>query len=226
MSIAIGLLLIAVVFLVWKLNDILGTQQGHVQEFKPDAPAAPSNDAPALNDDRSAVAPESRHQKLSDDNIAADKDADADAILSAVSDIAAADRYFDPEGFLVGAKSAFDMIMSAFAEGNRDTLSSLVSKEIYSAFEGAIQAREDQGQQLTFTIFEEPKVQYESADLDRGMAYVGVRIESLQTSVVTNSDGETVSGSQDKPQRVINHWVFSRQTTADDPNWTLIQTAA
>ena len=224
MSIAIGLLLIAVVFLVWKLNDILGTQQGHVQEFKPDAPAAPSNDAPALNDDRSAVTSESRHQKLSDDKIAADKD--ADAILGAVSDIAATDRYFDPEGFLVGAKSAFDMIMSAFAEGNRDTLSSLVSKEIYSAFEGAIQAREDQGQQLTFTIFEEPKVQYESAELDRGMAYVGVRIESLQTSVLTNSDGEAVSGSQDKPQRVINHWVFSRQTTADDPNWTLIQTAA
>ena len=223
MSIAIGLLLIAVVFLVWKLNDILGTQQGHVQEFKPDAPAAPSNDAPALNDDRSAVTSESRHQKLSDDKIAADKD--ADAILSVVSDIAATDRYFDPEGFLVGAKSAFDMIMSAFAEGNRDTLSSLVSKEIYSAFEGAIQAREDQGQQLTFTIFEEPKVQYESAELDRGMAYVGVRIESLQTSVLTNSDGEAVSGSQDKPQRVINHWVFSRQTTADDPNWTLIQTA-
>ena len=223
MSIAIGLLLIAVVFLVWKLNDILGTQQGHVQEFKPDAPTAPSNDAPALNDDRSAVTSESRHQKLSDDKIAADKD--ADAILSVVSDIAATDRYFDPEGFLVGAKSAFDMIMSAFAEGNRDTLSSLVSKEIYSAFEGAIQAREDQGQQLTFTIFEEPKVQYESAELDRGMAYVGVRIESLQTSVLTNSDGEAVSGSQDKPQRVINHWVFSRQTTADDPNWTLIQTA-
>ena len=224
MSIAIGLLLIAVVFLVWKLNDILGTQQGHVQEFKPDAPTAPSNDAPALNDDRSAVTSESRHQKLSDDKIAADKD--ADAILSVVSDIAATDRYFDPEGFLVGAKSAFDMIMSAFAEGNRDTLSSLVSKEIYSAFEGAIQAREDQGQQLTFTIFEEPKVQYESAELDRGMAYVGVRIESLQTSVLTNSDGEAVSGSQDKPQRVINHWVFSRQTTADDPNWTLIQTAS
>ena len=224
MSIAIGLLLIAVVFLVWKLNDILGTQQGHVQEFKPDAPASPSSDAPALQDDRPAVAPESRHQKLGDDKIAADKD--ADAILSAVSDIAAADRYFEPEGFLVGAKSAFDMIMSAFAEGNRDTLSSLVSKEIYSAFEGAIQVREDQGQQLTFTIFEEPKVQYESAELDRGMAYVGVRIESLQTSVVTNSDGETVSGSQDKPQRVINHWVFSRATTADDPNWTLIQTAA
>ena len=84
--------------LVWKLNDILGTQQGHVQEFKPDAPASPSNDAPALQDDRPAVAPESRHQKLGDDKIAADKE--ADAILSAVSDIAAADRYFDPEGFL------------------------------------------------------------------------------------------------------------------------------
>ena len=224
MSIAIGLLLIAVVFLVWKLNDILGTQQGHVQELKPDVPAASSNDTPALNDDRPVAAPANGHQKLGDDKIVSDQD--ADAILSSVSEIAAADRYFDPEGFLVGAKSAFDMIMSAFAQGNRDTLSSLVSKEIYSAFEGAIQAREDNGQKLTFTIFEEPKVQYESAELDRGMAYVGVRIESLQTSVITDADGEAISGAQDKPQKVINHWVFSRQTTADDPNWTLIQTAA
>ena len=224
MSIAIGLLLIAVVFLVWKLNDILGTQQGHVQEFKPDAPASPSDEAPALNDERPTAAPAGEHKKLGDDKIVGDQD--RDAILSSVSEIAAADRYFDPEGFLVGAKSAFDMIMSAFAGGNRDTLSSLVSKEIYSAFEGAIQAREDKGQKLAFTIFEEPKVQYESAELDRGMAYVGVRIESLQTSVVTDADGEVISGAQDKPQKVINHWVFSRQTTADDPNWTLIQTAA
>ena len=32
MTIAIGLLIIAVIFLVWKLNDILGTQQGRVPE--------------------------------------------------------------------------------------------------------------------------------------------------------------------------------------------------
>ena len=86
--------------------------------------------------------------------------ADFDALSAQLSDIAAKDNYFDPAGFLGGAKAAFDMIMSAFADGDRDTLSSLVSKEVFSAFEGAIRQREEQNQTLGFMIFEEPVVKF------------------------------------------------------------------
>ena len=225
MSIAIGLLLIAVVFLIWKLNDILGTQQGHVQDFKPEASTPPGAESSKtepepslLNDMPGASSP------LSQEFVADGKD--YDTLVGAIAEISAADAQFDAQGFLVGAKSAFDMIMTAFAEGDRDTLSSLVSKEIYTAFETAIRTREEEGHKLSFTIFEEPKVVYESAELDRGIAYVGVRIESLQTSVVTDQQDVAVKDAQTQPQKVTNHWVFSRQTSATDPNWTLIQTAA
>jgi len=225
MSIAIVLLLIAVVFLIWKLNDILGTQQGHVQEFKPDVPSPTSTELPKpeldpslSNDALPALSP------LTQELIADDKD--YDSIVGAIAQISAADAQFDPQGFLDGAKSAFDMIMTAFAEGDRDTLSSLASKEICTAFETAIRAREEKGHQLRFTIFEEPKVVYETAELEHGVAYVGVRIESQQTSVVTDQSGLVVEGDDTQPQKVTNNWVFYRQTSAVDPNWTLIRTAA
>ena len=117
------------------------------------------------------------------------------------------------------------MIMSAFANGDRDTLSSLVSKEVYQAFDAAIQAREAQNQTLAFTIFEEPKVAYFSAEQDRGQAYVGVQITSVQSNRLSDAEGNTIGGSDSTPETVENRWIFSRQLEANDPNWTLIQTA-
>ena len=55
--------------------------------------------------------------------------------------IVRADRGFDPEGFLKGARQAYEMIVTAFAEGNRKALRSLLSKEVFDGFAGAISDR-------------------------------------------------------------------------------------
>ena len=45
---------------------------------------------------------------------------------------------FDHKAFLEGAKKAFEIIITAFNKGDKKTLNSLVSKDVYSAFEKAI----------------------------------------------------------------------------------------
>src|SRR6267154_2405935 len=56
--------------------------------------------------------------------------------------IAAADRSFDPDAFLAGARAAYEMIVTAFAEGDRKTLRNLFSREVNDGFVAAIAQRE------------------------------------------------------------------------------------
>ena len=50
-----------------------------------------------------------------------------------------------PQHFLTGARAAYEMIVNAFAEGDRRTLKNLLSREVYDGFEGAIIEREKRG---------------------------------------------------------------------------------
>ena len=45
---------------------------------------------------------------------------------------------FEHRSFLEGAKKAFEIIITAFNKGDKDTLKNLVSKDVFNAFESAI----------------------------------------------------------------------------------------
>ena len=64
--------------------------------------------------------------------------ADEGASLTGLAAVRARDPYFDVGRFLGGAKSAYEMIVVAFAQGDRRTLKDLLSSEVYESFEGAI----------------------------------------------------------------------------------------
>ena len=51
-----------------------------------------------------------------------------------LTSIAIIDPAFDPEGFVRGAKAAYEMIVTAFAEGDRKALRPLLSREVYDGF--------------------------------------------------------------------------------------------
>jgi predicted lipid-binding transport protein (Tim44 family) len=56
--------------------------------------------------------------------------------------IAAHDSSFDPRHFLSGARGAYEMIVLAFANGDRRALKDLLSSEVYESFESVIKDRE------------------------------------------------------------------------------------
>ncbi len=55
--------------------------------------------------------------------------------------IQAADPTFEPEKFLDGSKMAYEMIVMSFADGDRKTLKSLLSREVFDGFVSAITDR-------------------------------------------------------------------------------------
>ena len=68
------------------------------------------------------------------------------AAVPGLLEILGFDDAFAPDGFLKGAKQAYEMIVTAFAEGNRKTLKDLLSREVFEGFSAAIADRESRGE--------------------------------------------------------------------------------
>ncbi len=67
------------------------------------------------------------------------------AVANGLDAVAVADRSFDANHFITGARAAYEMIVTAYAEGDRETLRPLLSAEVMANFEQAMAAREAAG---------------------------------------------------------------------------------
>ena len=119
-----------------------------------------------------------------------------------------ADGNFDPRAFMQGARSAYEMIVGAFARGDRGALKPLLDTDVYEAWDAAITERESTGAE-GMQLLRVRKAEITDASLaSDGMARVTVLYESEL------GDGETTSKASEL-------WTFMRQTSSNDPNWIL-----
>jgi predicted lipid-binding transport protein (Tim44 family) len=140
--------------------------------------------------------------------------------------LAAADPSFDGAPFLNGARSAYEMIVTSFARGDRDSLRALLSPEVFESFSGAIAAREAQGETAETTFVSIDKATIADAHLREGVGQITVRFASKLITLTRDRSGVVIDGGVDKIVDVIDVWTFARQAGARDPNWKLVATEA
>lgn len=146
----------------------------------------------------------------------------ADGLLA----IFRADHGFDPDGFVKGARQAYEMIVTAFAEGNRKALRNLLSKEVFDGFAGAISDREARGEIIDQSFVGINKADLLEAELKNGTAQVTVKFVSELISATRDRAGAVISGDTKKIKEVVDIWTFAREVASRDPNWRLIATQA
>ncbi|MEZ5854313.1 MAG: Tim44/TimA family putative adaptor protein [Hyphomicrobiaceae bacterium] len=140
--------------------------------------------------------------------------------------IARSDRSFDPDHFLVGARQAYEMIVTAFAEGNRKTLKTLLSKEVFDGFSAAIGERESRGDIIDQSFVGISKADITEAELKGGQSQLTVRFVSELISATRDRNGGVISGDPKRIKEVVDIWTFARDVNSRDPNWKLIATQA
>jgi predicted lipid-binding transport protein (Tim44 family) len=138
--------------------------------------------------------------------------------------IAAADRNFDPDAFLTGAKAAYEMIVTAFAEGDRKSLKNLLSREVYDGFVSAIAQREGRGETIEFRFVGIDKAEITDAALKGGTEQVTVRFHSKLISATHDKTGAVIDGDPVHVGDVTDIWTFARDVNSRDPNWKLVAT--
>lgn len=138
--------------------------------------------------------------------------------------IVRADPSFDPKEFVGGARMAYEMIVVAFADGDRKTLKNLLSREVYEGFDAAISEREAKGEVVRSTFVGIEKADIVAAEVKGDEANVTLRIVSQLISATYDKAGALIEGDAENVAEVNDLWTFARDIRSRDPNWKLIAT--
>jgi predicted lipid-binding transport protein (Tim44 family) len=147
-------------------------------------------------------------------------------IAAGLDAIVAEDPSFDGKHFVAGARAAYEMIVLAYAEGDRRTLKNLLSKEVYEGFEAAIRERETKGEKVETRFVSIDKSDITGADVRARTAQVTLRFVSQLVSAIRDKAGNVIDGSPEKVTDVTDVWTFARDISSRDPNWKLVATEA
>ena len=141
--------------------------------------------------------------------------------LEGVAALRARQPDFNTGHFLSGARSAYEMIVTAFAAGDRETLKPLLADEVMANFEAAIVARETEGRSEKVEIMTPPRVDLDTVAVVGDTARATVRILAEVRARTTSAEGEAVDD-----RRTAELWTFERDLKSANPNWTLVHVAA
>jgi predicted lipid-binding transport protein (Tim44 family) len=124
--------------------------------------------------------------------------------------------------FLKGAEMAYETIITSFAKGNKDELKKLLTKEIYTTFDQAIDQRNKDKitSELTFIGVKESKL--EKFEKIKNDLFATVKIICEIISVKKKGE-EIIEGNPDRIKTVTDHWKFTKSATSKNPNWFLAE---
>jgi predicted lipid-binding transport protein (Tim44 family) len=207
-------------FMAFRLYSVLGRRTGH-ERTRDDSLRLPDGAQP------NQKTPPAKDNVITLPERPAKPSAGASGPLArALMEIKLQDRGFDSEKFVSGARAAYEMIVTAFAKGDRDTLRGLLSDEVFDTFEKAIKGRETRTERVEFTFLSLKGARITSAEMKGRMALVTVTFESEVMMAVYDPKGALVEGDPKTPREATENWTFSRDTGSKDPNWILVATAS
>ncbi len=220
----LDILILAVLagFFLIRLANVLGRRTGHErQRFNPYSGTGKSK-APVDVDGKpipvpAVTAPERRAR-------VGDIAPQGSPLARALTEIGIADRQFDADSFLAGAKLAYEMIITAFAKGEGDTLKNLLGPEVLRDFEGMIAERDKRDEFLDQRFVGMRNAEITEAHLEGRAAEITVRFLAELISCTKNAEGAVIEGDPTAVREVRDLWTFARDTRSSDPNWRLVAT--
>jgi predicted lipid-binding transport protein (Tim44 family) len=148
------------------------------------------------------------------------------AVAVGLDAVAKEDKNFDAKHFITGARAAYEMIVLAYAEGDRRTLKNLLSRDVYEGFEASIRERESKGETVETRFVTIDKSDITGTELRGRTAQITVRFVSQLISVTRDKSGNVIEGNPEKVTDVTDVWTFARDLSSRDPNWKLVATEA
>lgn len=139
-------------------------------------------------------------------------------------EVSEADPEFEPETFMTGARSAYEMIVMAFAEGNKSLLTELLSPEVFEGFVSVIDDRQSRKETVEQSFVGIKAAEMLDAEMKGRWAQLTVRFVSELISATRSAAGEVVNGDPKRIKEVTDVWTFARDTSSSNPNWKLVAT--
>jgi predicted lipid-binding transport protein (Tim44 family) len=189
------------VFVISRLYAVLGQKTGHEQQ-----------PARRFNKEAAVRTPEREDEAPADEERPRVRPAFTGPAAGGLESIAAADTNFSPDDFTKGARRAYELIVNAYADGDRDALKQLVDDDVFEVYSQAIADREKAGAEpMRLVRLRSARIVEASVDTSN-LARIAVSFESEL------SDGDAMRNAKEI-------WTFKRALKNQDPNWLLDEVA-
>ena len=118
---------------------------------------------------------------------------------------------FDHIQFIEGAKKAFEIIITSFNNGDKKNLKNLVSKDVYTAFEKAIDEKQNDPSSQFYSLIVES-----IADAKVDNNTISISINFISEQMLGDDEGKIVKNK--------DTWTFEKPINSSSPIWILTQT--
>lgn len=139
-------------------------------------------------------------------------------------DIMDRDPSFSAREFVSGARMAFEMIVEAYAAGNKKLLRPLLHDDVYGPFAAAIDNHVAQGEVVDTELVGFKSSEIVDARMEGKYALVTILFVSEQVNLIKDHEGRILEGDPNYVSEIKDQWTFRRDTTSNDPNWQLFTT--
>ena len=118
---------------------------------------------------------------------------------------------FDHKQFLDGAKKAFEIIITSFNNGDKKTLKNLVSKDVYLAFEKAIDENKNNPSSQFYSLIIDS---VEDAKVENNI--ISISLNFISEQMLNDDEGKIIKNK--------DTWTFEKPVNSSTPIWILTQT--
>ena len=126
--------------------------------------------------------------------------------------------------FLEGAEIAYETIITDFSDEDNKLIKSksLISKKIHDQFNDALIERNKKGHFAEITFIGVNSSNIKEHKKTNNILQVTVDFVGEVITCIRDKDKNIVSGDPEKIKKIYDTWVFSRDTTSQNPNWQLV----
>ena len=205
-------------FILLRLRSVLGRRTGHQ---RPPANPLARRQAEEAADNVVQLADREAGAESPTDDFA---DVEDSVLAAGLAQVLAADPNFTRPIFLEGARSAFEIVVEAFAAGDTDRLRGRLDDDVYRSFARAIQDRENAGQFLETTLVSIDEADIIEAGMNGRTAFLTIRFVTQQINITRDAEAIVIDGDASHVIAITDLWTFERDTRSRDPNWKLAAT--
>ncbi|NOZ32168.1 MAG: Tim44 domain-containing protein [Alphaproteobacteria bacterium] len=221
-------------FILWRLRSVLGSRTGTERppanpyaRKKSDKPDAAEDNVIDMPPPQQGVKPPKHDKQTQALKLESEIKRVAEGreeVAEGLKQICESDTSFSPRGFMDGAVSAYEMIVTSFANGDAKTLKGLLDKEVYESFAAEIEAREERNEKIDFTFVGFNDVKMIEARIDKRTVVISIEFNAQVVSATRDENGEIIDGDEVTVVNIADEWTFSRGLRSRDPNWKLVAT--
>jgi len=222
LNIVTVVVVVLAVVILFQLRSVLGRRTGHERPpFDPYSRPAKVETEASEKASTLPASQENAQDEFADINEIAPVGSSLNRNLRSICRL---DANFTPASFCEGVRAAYEMIMTAFANDDRQSLQNLLTREVFDGFSAAIDERNKRGEKVQFSFIATTKIEIVAANLQDGIAEITLNLCSEVISATYDEQRQLVDGDPQAVVEIHDRWTFIRDTGHANPNWLLAAT--